>query len=117
MVPLDPHVLHEIIKKIRQQMRCPQCGEDVPVEFGDFRLVEHDAALLELQCGCCGAYMVLQASISGLEHISVKKQEQSPTINASSQLSACEDELKKIQENIAKSGGSFSSMFGTIEEE
>lgn len=108
---LDPHVLHQIIQKIKQQMRCPQCGEDVPVDFSCVRMMEEEAMLLELQCEHCEAYIVLHASLNGVEYIGAKPYTEDPMNNASSQLDVCKKDVKKLRTKLARSGGSFSLMF------
>jgi hypothetical protein len=46
---LDPHTLQQIIQRIYQQMRCPQCGKRIPVDFTSVRLAGDDFMLLQLK--------------------------------------------------------------------
>ena len=85
----DPHTLHLIMQKIRQQMRCPQCGGKVPVELASVRMTGDDFLLMQLRCEGCDAYIVLHASLQGLQ----KQAEEAATavdhgMNASSLLGA-----------------------------
>lgn len=106
----DPHSLHQIIQRIRQQMRCPQCGEKVPVEFPSVRLSGDDFLLLQLKCDTCDAYIVLHASLQGLKGVTTEK-EPGKIMNASSTLCEKDAELDSLREMLSKSGGSFEQLF------
>ncbi|MBT7929493.1 hypothetical protein HN682_06225, partial [Candidatus Peregrinibacteria bacterium] len=60
---IDPHTLQRILDRIEKQMRCPQCGRQVPVDFSSVRLMAENAMLLQVKCDDCNAYIVLQASL------------------------------------------------------
>ena len=111
----DPHTLHQIIQRIRQQMRCPQCGEKVPVEFPSVRLTGDDFVLLQLKCDMCDAYIVLHASLQGLKSMALPKEETERIMNASSSLCEKDSELAVLRDTLSKSGGSFGDLF--IDEE
>lgn len=107
---IDPHTLQHIIGKISQQMRCPQCGRKVPIDFTSVRIAADDFILLQLKCEMCDAYIVLHASLrvpEGLEAAS----EQPGISNASSSLKLKDSELDQLREALKQSGGSFEQMF------
>jgi hypothetical protein len=106
----DPHSLHQIIQRIRQQMRCPQCGEKVPVDFPSVRLTSDDFALLQLKCDCCDAYIVLHATLQGLKGAAVPE-EQKRIMNASSTLCEKDSEIEMLRTVLSSAGGSFEQMF------
>ena len=115
---IDPHTLQQILERIHQQMRCPQCGNKVPVTFDCVRIVADDAMLLQLQCDECSAYIVLQASLKGLEHItSASPYEEDELINASSGLISNTDDVGKVRDALKEMGGEFSQFFQVKEEE
>lgn len=107
----DPHSLHQIIQRIRQQMRCPQCGEKVPVDFPSIRLTGDDFALLQLKCDTCDAYIVLHASLAGLKAMSASKDEQKRIMNASSSLCEKDTELEMLRTVLSSADGSFEQLF------
>lgn len=117
---IDPHTLSQILQRIYQQMRCPQCGQRVPVDFSSVHVVNEGAMLLQLKCDRCNAYIVLQASLQGIEHISVDGYEVAQTVNASSTIDISDDQLMQLRVGLEESGGSFEKLFekyGTVAEE
>ena len=106
---LDPHTLQQIIQRIYQQMRCPQCGKRVPVDFPSVRVAGDDFLLLQLKCDTCDAYIVLHASLQGAENLVGRKKD--ATVNASSALHLKEGELDMLNEALKQSGGSFQKLF------
>tara|TARA_Y100000310_G_C20035745_1_gene513817 strand:- start:64 stop:423 length:360 start_codon:yes stop_codon:yes gene_type:complete len=111
---LDPHTLSQILDRIKQQMRCPQCGKNVPVDFSSVHVVSEDAMLLQLKCDSCNAFIVLHASLSGVDNlqVEVESEEVEGTVNASSTLELSKDEMAHFQKALEESGGSFEKMFG-----
>jgi hypothetical protein len=107
----DPHTLHQILQRIKQQMRCPQCGEKVPVDFASIRLTGDDFVLLQVKCDACEAYIVLHASLAGLKSVKAENDSPDAMLNASSALGLKEQEVETLRQSIEKSGGSFSSLF------
>ena len=109
----DPHTLHQIVQRIQQQMRCPQCGEKIPVDFASVRLTGDDFVLLQLKCEVCEAYIVLHASLQGILNgkTEVSKEEKDSGLNASSSLCLKESDVDSLRDAIQGSGGSFESMF------
>lgn len=106
----DPHTLHAILRKIEQQMRCPQCGKKVPVDFASLKMAAKDFVILQLRCSQCAAYIVLHASLKGAEeHAAAETPDAS--MNASSTLTLKEDELQVLRSALEQSGGSFASIF------
>ena len=69
VMDMDPHTFQHIIRRIEQQMRCPQCGKHIPVEFPSVRMASDDYLLLQLRCDTCDAYIVLHASMQGAQVI------------------------------------------------
>lgn len=110
---LDPHTLQQILSRIHQQMRCPQCGQRVPVEFPSVQVVGDDAMLLQLKCETCNAYIVLQASFKGIENLSAAPYDEDLTANISTTLRMPDEDLSEIRKRLADSDGSFSKMFAT----
>jgi hypothetical protein len=108
---LDPHTLQQIIQRIYQQMRCPQCGKRIPVDFTSVRLAGDDFMLLQLKCEACDAYVVLHASLQGTENLSPIPQMKDETVNASSTLHLKDSEIATLREALGQSGGSFQKLF------
>jgi hypothetical protein len=104
----DPHTLQQIIQRIYQQMRCPQCGKRVPVDFTSVRMAADDFMLLQLKCETCDAYIVLHASLQGTENM---QGQESTMVNESSTLSMKEEEVTMLREALSASGGSFQELF------
>jgi len=109
---LDPHTLQQILLRIQQQMRCPQCGNQVPVDFASVRVVADESLLLQLKCDACNAYIVLHASLQGAEHLGVKKkQEDDALVNASSTLQLSNKEVNMLEKALGEFDGSFEKLF------
>jgi len=107
---LDPHTLQQIIQRIYQQMRCPQCGKRVPIDFTSVRLAGDDFMLLQLKCETCDAYIVLHASLQGAEALAPQTTDDG-MVNASSALHLKEGEVAQLQEALTQCGGSFEQLF------
>lgn len=107
----DPHSLHQIIQRIQQQMRCPQCGEKVPVDFASVRLTGDDFVLMQLRCDQCDAYIVLHASLQGLKGIKLQKEDKERIMNASSTLCQKDTEIEILRSALQQAEGSFEEMF------
>ena len=108
---LDPHTLQQILLRIRQQMRCPQCGKQVPVDFSSVRVVGDNAMILQLKCDTCNAFIVLHASLQGIEKLGVKPFESDARQNASSSLKLNDHEVAMLRQALDESGGSFEQLF------
>lgn len=107
----DPHTLHQILQRIKQQMRCPQCGEKVPVDFASIRLTNEDFMLLQVRCDMCDAYIVLHASLAGIKNLKTQKDEKASILNASSTLCQKDTEIDDLRVTLEKAGGSFDQLF------
>ncbi len=110
---LDPHILQQIIQRIYQQMRCPQCGKRVPVDFASVRIAANDFMLLQLRCDTCDAYIVLHASLQGTEALLPRMQGEDQMVNASSTLHLKEEEVKLLRQALDQCQGSFTKLFET----
>ena len=111
VMEMDPHTLQQILDRIQQQVRCPQCGKEVPADFQSVKVVSESAMLLQLKCENCNAYVVLQASLRGVEQISAPPYEEDECANASTGMSSHKDDVVQIKSALQKSGGKFSTMF------
>lgn len=108
---IDPHTLQQILTRIEQQMRCPQCGKRVPVDFSAVRVMSDNAMLLQVKCDACNAFIVLHASLQGVEHIASSYREGETTINASSTLQMSEEEMGMLHTALKQCDGSFETLF------
>ncbi len=104
----DPHALHQILVKIREQMRCPQCSATVDVGFPSVKLAGDDFVLLQVQCLHCQAFIVLHVTVTGAV---AEKIRNDLTKNASSNLHVDEAELETLRTALGESGGSFEKLF------
>jgi len=107
----DPHTIHHILQRIRQQMRCPQCGEKVPVEMGSVRITGDDFLIMQLKCEACDAYVVLHASLQGIKNVSSPGAERDALKNASSSIRGDDAEVTFIQRALEHAAGSFDQLF------
>lgn len=108
----NPHSLHQILTRIREQMRCPQCGTRVTVDFPAIKLAGDNFMLLQLKCESCAAFIVLHVNLTDQ---AVQATKTDPLLNASSSLSLSEDEMKTLRTALAQHGGSFEQMFKALE--
>jgi predicted RNA-binding Zn-ribbon protein involved in translation (DUF1610 family) len=113
----DPHTLHQILQRIKQQMRCPQCGERVPVDFASVRLTGDDFLLLQLKCEMCDAYIVLHASLQGAKPNPQVEEVVSSGLNASSSICLKDGEVDILRGALERSGGSFQALFESLQKE
>jgi hypothetical protein len=109
----DPHTLQQILHRIYQQMRCPQCGKKVPVDLGSIQVVSEEAMLLQLRCEDCNAYIVLQASLQGIDALTAPPYEANETANASSDLQINRGDLETVRHTLSDVNGSFKDFFET----
>lgn len=106
----NPHSLHLILTRIREQMRCPQCGTRVPVDFPSIKLAGDDFMLLQLQCQSCNAFIVLHVNLAERSPEPAKPRNQE-LLNASSTLSLSEKEMDILREALDSCEGSFEKLF------
>ncbi len=104
---LDPHTLQQIIRRIEQQMRCPQCGKKVPIDFASVRVAGDNFLILQLRCETCDAFIVLHATLQG----AATAKTDDKMVNASSTLHLKEDEIAQLHKGLEQSGGSFEALF------
>jgi hypothetical protein len=112
---MDPHTLQMIIRRIEQQMRCPQCGKRVPVDFASVRVATDKFMLLQLRCDTCDAYIVLHASLQGAEN-AAREELGGDMTNVSSSLQLHEDELSCLRQALEQNGGSFEKLFKSVQQ-
>jgi transcription elongation factor Elf1 len=108
---IDPHTLQQILVRIEKQMRCPQCGKNVPVDFSSVRVVADSAMLLQLKCDQCNAYIVLHASLHGVENLSAHPYDEDDTANVSTTMQLSEKEMAMLKHGLQEFDGSFEAMF------
>jgi hypothetical protein len=113
---MDPHTLQQILTRIHQQMRCPQCGQRVQVDLGAIKVISDGAMLLQLKCDACNAYIVLQASLKGIEKISAPPYQENEFANASSTLEVDEITVRQVRNALQQSDGSFEKLFRELEQ-
>ena len=116
MIQMDfnPHSLHQILTRIREQMRCPQCGTRVDVDFPSIKLASDDFMLLQLKCESCSAFIVLQVNLSErIEEKSVVKPQE--LLNASSTLSLSDSEMQTLRFALDSCDGSFEKLFAGLD--
>jgi len=103
----NPHSLHQILTRIREQMRCPQCGTQVSVDFPSIKLAGDDFILLQLRCESCNAFIVLHVNLNDGRNII----EHDGQRNVSSSLHLDEAEMRTLRSALAESDGSFERLF------
>ncbi len=107
---LTPHALNTILETVRDQVRCPQCGSRIPINFQSVKVTGDDFMILEIKCGSCSAFMVLQINTKAGALADVTNV---PSFtNVSSTLTVAEADLTALKESLKESGGSFEKMFG-----
>lgn len=93
-------------------MRCPQCGEKVPVEMASVRITGDDFLIMQLKCEACEAYIVLHASLQGIKNLSTPGAEKDVLKNASSFINGKEIDVQHLQSALERAAGSFDGLFG-----
>lgn len=114
---LDPHTLQQILQRIYQQMRCPQCGKKVPIDISSVRVVADSNMLLQLKCDQCNAYVVLQASLQGVDSLGAPPYSEDSTSNASSALDVGGEDVKQVKAALVAAEGSFEKLFADSDHE
>lgn len=112
----NPHSLNQILIRIREQMRCPQCGTRVAVEFPSIKLAGDTFLLLQLKCGSCNAFIVLHVNLTDPAQGDLPHDYHQALKNSSSSLTLDKDEMKTLRSALQKSDGSFEKLFKEIEE-
>ncbi|MSR67777.1 hypothetical protein EXS65_03070 [Candidatus Peribacteria bacterium] len=111
---VNPHSLHQILTRIREQMRCPQCGTHISVDFPSVKLTGDDFMLLQLKCESCSAFIVLHVNLTEQNKIETPADTRKALLNASSTLSLSEDEMTTLRSALTSYDGSFEKLFGTM---
>ncbi len=81
------------------------------MDFSSVRVVADQAMLLQLKCDMCDAYIVLHASLNGVENGDVEPYKEDITANASTSLELNKEELSMLRSGLTESGGSFEELF------
>lgn len=108
----NPHSLNQILIRIREQMRCPQCGTPVAVDFPSVKLASEEFVLLQLKCESCSAFIVLHVNMANarqsllLDHDGQR--------NASSSLCLDENEMRTLTSALKDADGSFEKLFNKM---
>ena len=110
----NPHSLHQILTRIREQMRCPQCGTKVSVDFPSIKIASDDFILLQLKCESCNAFIILHVNITEARQT---MSEYDGKRNASSTMHLDEKEMVMLRSALEQSGGSFQALFEKTERE
>ncbi len=112
----NPHSLHQILTRIREQMRCPQCGTRVAVDFPSIKIAGDDFMLLQLKCESCTAFIVLHVNLSEQKQVELQEDSKDALLNASSTLSLSEDEMETLRGALKFADGSFQKLFLQFDE-
>jgi hypothetical protein len=105
----NPHSLNQILIRIREQMRCPQCGTRVTVDFPSIKLAGDDFMLLQLKCDSCNAFIVLHVNLT--DNKASTAANHPGLANASSSLSLDQEQMTTLRNALKASGGSFEKLF------
>jgi uncharacterized Zn finger protein len=114
---VNPHSLHQILSRIREQMRCPQCGTHISVDFLSVKMTGDDFMLLQLKCESCTSFIVLHVNLTEQDAGDTVLDQRKALLNASSTLSISEDEMKTLHAALKSYDGSFEKLFGTMKKE
>lgn len=109
----NPHSLHQILTRIRDQMRCPQCGTRVAVDFPSIKLASDDFILLQLKCESCTAFIVLHVNVTDSRQ--PNEADLKNMMNVSSTLHLSEEEIGALRKGLADSDGSFENLFRKVD--
>ena len=81
------------------------------MDFSSVRVVADGAMLLQLKCDMCDAYIVLHASLQGVEKMGAQPYKEDITANVSTSLDLNKEELAMLRQGLTESGGSFEELF------
>ncbi|HLC76188.1 MAG TPA: hypothetical protein VJB82_03700 [Candidatus Peribacterales bacterium] len=106
---IDPHTIQQILIRIREQLRCPQCRKHVDISIEGLKVLNDNFAVMQAQCPTCDAHIMLHATIAV-----VAKQDGEKGVgkNASTNLMVDVDEITELKKSLQSSNGSFSKIFG-----
>ncbi len=108
-----PHAIHSVLTRLREQIRCPQCGTRLPVELQSIKVAGDGFLLLQLKCASCSAFIVLHVNVSDPKQVYLTTEKQRGALNASSRLRLTDEEVSMLKNAIEQHGGSFEKMFGS----
>jgi len=122
LMEIDPHTIQQILTKVRDQLRCPQCRKRVDVSMESLKVMGDDFAVMQLKCMTCDACIMLHASLSNVELKQGKvtgeivlepasKENSDNTKNASTNLILDPEEINSLRKHLKECGGSFMKMF------
>lgn len=115
---VNPHSLHQILTRIREQMRCPQCGTHISVDFPSVKMTGDDFMLLQLKCESCTSFIVLHVNLTEQNRVEERTLDpRKALLNASSTLSLSEDDMTTLRSALKTYDGSFEKLFGTMKNE
>lgn len=109
----NPHTLNVILERIRDQMRCPQCGTRIDVDFPSIKMAGDSFMLLQLKCESCTSFIVLHVNLTDQPEVSVVS-DATKMMNASSSLSLSKDEMTTLRSALKEYEGSFEKMFTAV---
>ena len=108
LMEFTPHSLNMILSRIREQMRCPQCGTHVSVDFPSVKIISDEFMLLQLRCQSCASFIVLHVSLRAeIQNMSASLGK----YNASSSMSLTGEEMATLKSALDAAGGSFEKLF------
>lgn len=118
---IDPHTVQQILTKVRDQLRCPQCRKRVEADLESLKVLGDSFAVLQLKCCTCDAFIMLHATLSAQNSEMVSITSENKEIisdtecsqNASTKLIMNSEDLQSLQKSLEDANGSFSEMFDT----
>jgi hypothetical protein len=118
---IDPHTIQQILTKVRDQLRCPQCRKRVDVDMEALKVLGDSFAVMQLRCTMCEAYIMLHATLTadrtGIEHVRLESgrvpapRSIEGSKNASTRLTPDPKEMESMRESLEKAQGSFNQLF------
>lgn len=118
---IDPHTIQQILTKVREQLRCPQCRKKVEVDIESLKVLGDNFAVMQIKCDTCDAYIMLHATLSGeiavtaddalAEEALAELETPANAKNVSTNLLMDENDLKKLRGSLKKANGSFMTLF------
>lgn len=109
----NPHSLHQILSRIQEQMRCPQCGTFVAVDMTSVKIASDGFMLLQLKCESCTAFIVLHVNLTGqiVAEVEAGVSEKTKMMNASSSMSLSTEDMQTLRSALKAYDGSFDRLF------
>ena len=107
----NPHLLYQILTRIREQMRCPQCGTRIVVDFPAVKMAGEEFMLLQLKCESCTSFIVLHVNMTLQQEPITLAASKDALLNVSSTLSLSADEMTILRSALKEYDGSFEKLF------